>query len=82
MIEETHFQPAFDLGMGLQQGFERFADEALRPLASAFVRANNGSTVCRPPVLPRAQSCSNLVQPPTSWPLMSWLPRPLGRQAV
>ena len=32
MIEETHFQPAFDLSMGLQQGFERFEDLELRPL--------------------------------------------------
>jgi len=32
MIEETAFQHAFDLGMGLQQGFERFADQHLRPL--------------------------------------------------
>ena len=32
MIEETQFQPAFDLSMGLQQGFERFTDHELRPL--------------------------------------------------
>lgn len=32
MIEETQFHAAYDLGMGLQQGFERFADLHLRPL--------------------------------------------------
>ena len=32
MIEETHFHTLFDKGMGLQQGFDRFTDETLRPL--------------------------------------------------
>ena len=39
MIEETAFQRAFDLGMGLQQGFERFADHDLRPLHPLLSRA-------------------------------------------
>ncbi|MFG6100380.1 amino acid adenylation domain-containing protein [Leptothoe sp. ISB3NOV94-8A] len=30
-IEKTRFHPAFDLNMGLQQGFERFEDNSLRP---------------------------------------------------
>lgn len=30
-IEETRFFPWFDMGMGLQSGFERFCDEELRP---------------------------------------------------
>jgi pyochelin synthetase len=30
-IEETVFHPAYDLGMGLQQGFDRMADRDLRP---------------------------------------------------
>ncbi|RKG77509.1 non-ribosomal peptide synthetase [Corallococcus terminator] len=30
IIEETRFFPSFDLGMGLQQGFDRFVDEELR----------------------------------------------------
>nr|UYH37518.1 amino acid adenylation domain-containing protein [Myxococcaceae bacterium MCy9487] len=30
LIEETRFFPSFDLGMGLQQGFDRFVDEELR----------------------------------------------------
>ena len=29
-VEKTKFHPAFDLNMGLQQGFERFEDKALR----------------------------------------------------
>ena len=32
MIEETKFHFAYDLGMGLQQGFERFEDLDLRPV--------------------------------------------------
>jgi SAM-dependent methyltransferase/acyl carrier protein len=31
MVEETTFRPAFDLSMGLQQGFDRFEDTDLRP---------------------------------------------------
>jgi amino acid adenylation domain-containing protein len=30
-IEETQFHPPYDLGMGLQQGFDRMTDRALRP---------------------------------------------------
>ncbi|WP_254073322.1 non-ribosomal peptide synthetase [Acidisphaera sp. S103] len=30
-IEETVFHPAYDLGMGLQQGFDRMTDRDLRP---------------------------------------------------
>jgi amino acid adenylation domain-containing protein len=30
-IEETTFHPVYDLGMGLQQGFDRMADRDLRP---------------------------------------------------
>ena len=30
-IEETQFHPAYDLGMGLQQGFDGTADRGLRP---------------------------------------------------
>lgn len=31
MVEETKFHRSFDLGMGLQQGFDRFEDTELRP---------------------------------------------------
>ena len=32
MVEETFFHTAFDLTMGLQQGFDRFQDHGLRPI--------------------------------------------------
>jgi pyochelin synthetase len=64
-IEETIFHPAYDLGMGLQQGFDRMADRDLRPdhpllsrSAWAEALARNGfaasHTVARPNSIPDA----------------------------
>jgi amino acid adenylation domain-containing protein len=66
IVEETRFLPFFDLGMGLQQGFDSFTDTSLRtehPLLSreAWVAVLEGAGFGAPTVLNRPGSPSDIL---------------------